>query len=148
MLGLAGLFVFRVLAQLIQAVHPVYFLPPFNAWHGAVMPYALFVVSLAVVILLLAIALWRVRSDAIFPSPWKYRTCFTLGGFYFVFMAFRLIAGLTFLADHPWFSKSLPAFFHVVLASFIVVLGYHIYRKAANLPLHRNDSASLRERVG
>ena len=41
-----------------------------------------------------------------------------------------LAAGLTFLADHPWFAKSLPAFFHVVLASFLLLLGHYILAKS------------------
>ncbi len=91
------------------------------------MPYPLLVIIQVVIIVVLTIILWRVRSDAIVPSRWKYRVCFTLGGMYFTFMAFRLFAGLTFFSDNPWFSKSLPAFFHVVLASFILLFGRYIY---------------------
>lgn len=127
LLVLFGLFVLRALAQLVQSVYPVPFLPPFGAWHGAVMPYPLLVIIQVVIIVALTIILWRVRSDAIVPSRWKYRVCFILGGIYFSFIAFRLFAGLTFLSDHPWFSQSLPAFFHVVLASFILLLGRYIY---------------------
>ncbi len=134
MLVLAGLFGLRVLAQLIQAIYPLSFMPPFHAWHGAVMPYPVLVVWQLVVILVMAAVLLRVRADAVVPRRWKYRVCFSLGGLYFAFMAFRLIAGLTFLTDHPWFSKSLPAFFHVVLASFILLLGHYIYQKEANIP--------------
>ena len=129
LLGLAGLFLLRVLAQLLQAVQPISFLPPFQAWHGAVLPYPLLVISQVFIILVLATIVMRVKTDAINPSRWKYRACFTLGGIYFTFMAFRLIAGLTFLGEHPWFSKHLPAFFHVVLAIFVLLLGHYIYRR-------------------
>jgi len=134
MVLLAGLFALRVFAQLTQAVYPLSFMPPFQAWHGAVMPYPVLVVSQIVVIFVMAAVLLRVKVDAVVPRRWKYRVCFSLGGLYFAFMAFRLIAGLTFLTDHPWFSKSLPAFFHVVLASFILLLGHYIYQMAANTP--------------
>ncbi len=130
LLVLFGIFVFRVLAQLVQSVYPVPFLPPFGAWHGAVMAYPLLVVFQLVIIGALAVILWRVRSDAIVPRRWKYRVCFTLGGLYFWFMAFRLIAGLTFLSDNPWFARSLPAFFHVVLASFILLFGRYVYERS------------------
>jgi len=53
-----------------------------------------------------------------------------LGGFYFSFMGFRFVAGLKFLSDHDWFSKSLPALFHVVLATFILILRLYIYKWA------------------
>lgn len=134
MLLMAGLFGLRVLAQLIQAIYPLPFIPPFQAWHGAVMPYPVLVVSQFLIILVMAVVLLRVKAGAVVPRRWKYRVCFSLGGLYFSFMAFRLIAGLTFLSDHPWFSKSLPAFFHVVLAAFILLLGHYIYQKAVNTP--------------
>lgn len=130
LLVLFGLFVFRVLAQLVQSVTPVPLLPPFGAWHGAVMPYPLLVSFQLVVVVALAIVLWRVRGGAIVPRRWKYRVCFTLGGMYFCFMAFRLFAGLTLLSDTPWFAMTLPAFFHVVLAAFILLLGGYLYARS------------------
>jgi hypothetical protein len=69
-----------------------------------------------------------------------------LGGIYFAFMAFRLFAGLTFLEDHPWFSKSLPAFFHAVLAAFVLTLGHYLYRKATPPTLLGGGGSSNRER--
>ena len=128
--ALAGLFVLRVLAQLIQAVQPVSILPPFDAWHGAVLPYPVLVASQIVLVLVFAIILVRVRRETIIPRRWKYRVCFALGGVYFAFMAFRFVSGLTFFVNDAWFAKHLPAFFHVVLASFILVLGHYIYRRA------------------
>ena len=130
MLLLAGLSGLRVFAQLIQAIYPLPFIPPFQAWHGAVMPYPVLVVSQFVVVLVMVAVLLRVKADTVVPRRWKYWFCFSLGGLYFSFMAFRLLAGLTFLSNHPWFSKSLPAFFHVVLASFILLFGHYIYQKA------------------
>lgn len=76
LLVLFGLFVFRVLAQLVQSVTPVPLLPPFGAGHGAVMPYPLLVVLQVVIVVALAIILWRVRADAIVPRRWKFRVCF------------------------------------------------------------------------
>lgn len=136
MLALAGLFLLRVLAQLIQALHPVAFLPPFEAWHGAVLPYPLLVFSQVLILILLLAIIWRVRHDRIEPRPWKHLGCFLFGGLYFSIMAFRLFAGLTFLAAHPWFAKSLPAFFHLVLASFLLLLGFYLYQRAADSRLN------------
>lgn len=130
LLALIGLFVFRVLAQLVQSLTPLPWLPPFEAWHGAVLPYPLLLACQIVIIAALAVIIWRVGSDRVVPRPWKFRLCFVLGVPYFLFMAFRLAAGLTFLSDHPWFAKSLPAFFHIVLASFLLLLGHYIQGKA------------------
>ena len=145
MLLLAGLFGLRVLAQLIQAIYPVPFIPPFQAWHGAVMPYPALVASQFVIIFAMAVVLLRLRADAVVPRRWKYRVCFGLGGVYFSFMAFRLIAGLTFLSDHSWFSKSLPAFFHIVLAAFILLLGHYIYQKATMPPSDGDNTVTIEE---
>lgn len=131
LLALIALFLLRVAAQLIQAVHAVPWLPSFAAWHGAVLPYPLLVGLQLVIIIVLAWLAWRVRTDAISPARWKYRACFTFGGVYFAFMAVRLVGGLTVLAGHSWFAKSLPAAFHLVLAAFILLLGHYIYRRGA-----------------
>ena len=42
-------------------------------------------------------------------------------------MLFRLIGGLTFLRDVPWFQAILPTIFHLVLAGFLLVLAdFHL----------------------
>ena len=130
MVLLTGLFVFRVFAQLVQATYPLALLPEFDRWHGSAMPYPALVGFQILVILGLVTVLRRMKSGSIVPTPWKHRACFAIGGVYFASMTFRLIAGLSFLSSHPWFAKSLPAAFHVVLASFILALGSYIYKKA------------------
>ena len=92
MLLLSVLFVLRVAAQLVQALHEVPFLPPFDAWQGSSTPYPALLGAQVVIIAILAVVLWRVRAGLISPSPWKYWTCFVLGGIYFSVMAFRLMA--------------------------------------------------------
>ena len=77
-----------------------------------------------------------VSTGEIRPVRWRYRVCFAAGGTYLAVMTFRLAAGLTFLADVPWFSQSIPAFFHIVLALFILLLGHYLYRKSASLGQH------------
>ncbi|MBT8004237.1 MAG: hypothetical protein HN578_15100, partial [Rhodospirillales bacterium] len=53
MLSLTGMFVFRVLAQFLQFVYPVDFLPPFENWHGEVLPYPVLVgFQIAIVVIL------------------------------------------------------------------------------------------------
>ncbi len=129
MLALAGLFSLRVGAQLVQAAYEVPSLPPFEAWQGSGLPYPALLASQAGILVVMAVVLVRVKADAIAPRPWKHRTCFVLGGVYFTVMAFRLFAGLTLLTEHSWFAAGLPAFFHVVLATFILTLGHYVYRR-------------------
>lgn len=127
MLALAALFVLRVLAQAVQWAGPVPFLPPFDTWQGSGLPYPALLASQVLIIALLARALAVVRSGSITPATWKHRACFVLGGAYFAATAFRLAAGLTFLSDVGWFAESLPALFHLVLATFVLLFGHYVY---------------------
>ena len=128
LLALTVLFVLRVLAQAVQWAGPVDFLPPFDAWQGSALPYPLLLTTQVAVIAVLLRVLFLVRADVIRPATWKHNACFILGGAYFTVMAFRLAAGLTFLADIAWFAHTLPALFHVVLATFVLLLGHYLYR--------------------
>lgn len=126
MLLLSALFVLRVAAQLAQAVHEVPFFPPFEAWQGSSIPYPLLLVFQVVIITVLTVVLWRVKTGSFSPRTWQHRSCFALGGTYLCVMAFRFIAGLTFLAEYDWFSKSIPTLFHIILASFILIFGHYL----------------------
>ena len=129
---LTALFVLRVCAQLLQALYPVGWVPEFEAWQSGVLPYPVLLAIQFGIVGLMSFVLHRVRNGNIRARLWKYRVCLVFGGAYFAVMAFRWLAGLTFLADQAWFAKSLPAFFHLVLASFILLLGLHIRRRIRN----------------
>ena len=126
MVLLSGLFILRVTAQLVQAVYEVPFLPPFEVWQGSAAPYPMLLGFQIGIIAVLVIVLWRMKAGALSLRPWKHRACFALGGIYFSVMAFRLIAGLTFLAEYEWFSKSIPALFHIILASLVLIFGHYL----------------------
>ena len=134
MAALTVLFVLRVLAQAVQWAAPVAFLPPFDAWQGSALPYPVLLTTQVAVTALLLRVLFLVRADAVRPATWKHNACFILGGVYFAVMAFRLVAGLTFLADVEWFSHTLPALFHVVLTTFILLFGHYLYRLGKRAP--------------
>ena len=129
---LTALFALRVCAQLLQALYPVGWFPEFEAWQSGLLPYPLLLAGQFAIVGLMSFVLHRVRNGTIRARPWKYRVCLFFGGAYFAVMAFRWLAGLTFLADQAWFARSLPAFFHLVLALFILLLGLHIRRRNRN----------------
>ena len=132
MLALTVLFAARVLAQAVQWAGPVPFLPSFDAWQGSGLPYPALFASQVAIIALLVRVLFLVRADAVSPASWKHNACFILGGLYFAVMGARLVAGLTLLSDVEWFDSTLPALFHVVLASFILLFGHYLYRAGKN----------------
>ncbi len=119
------LFAFRVIAQFIQKYFPTNHLPPLEAWQGSGLPYPWLLFSQ---VILLAVATWQillVATDRIVPSKKVGNVLRVFGLAYFGSMLFRLIAGLTFATHIHWFAAKIPSFFHLVLASFILVLAHY-----------------------
>jgi hypothetical protein len=129
---LLGLFVFRVVAQLWQAFSPTALLPPFGAWQSGTLPYAALFASQVAII---AFCLWFLRAmvrGSLEPRKALGRTLAWLGGAYLAGSAFRLVAGLTFLAHLTFFAAILPAIFHLVLASMVLVAAdFHLRGQAS-----------------
>jgi ornithine lipid hydroxylase len=126
---LLTLFVGRVAAQLWQYFWPTDALPPFAAWQSGTLPYPVLVASqLAIVVA----SIWTIVS-ILHGKLGAHRrvgaVVLVVGFLYFGFMAFRLVAGLTFLRDSPFFGVILPALFHLVLASMLIIVGIHLRRQ-------------------
>jgi hypothetical protein len=119
------IFCFRVAAQFIQYVSPVPFLPPFEDWQSGALSYEILVVTQIIIIFVLLRFVLRVASGKEIPDRKSGQVYLIFGLVYFGFMLFRLGAGLTIATDHSWFSARIPTLFHLVLASFLILLGYY-----------------------
>jgi len=124
---LMAAFFCRVAAQLLQALWPLDALPAFESWHSATLPYPLLVASQFVI---LAVQVWLILSiarNAHRPRRFVGQLLLIAGTLYFALMLFRLVAGMTFLQHLPWFQARLPTIFHLVLATFLLVLAdFHL----------------------
>lgn len=124
---LLALFGFRVVAQLVQKYAPVSFLPPFEAWYSAAMPYPLLLLSQLLIFALFGWIAWRISSGVAQPRCKLGRWLLGFGAVYMLVMVVRLALGLTLFPGHDWFDKPLPTFFHLVLAAYLLVLGaFHV----------------------
>jgi uncharacterized protein len=124
----AFMFIFRVIAQLLQKFFALPFLPVFDAWQSGALPYHwLFVVQI-IIILVMIFTILKFINKKLIPARSLGKTLLLIGIIYLIVMIFRLIAGLTFASDHPWLGATIPAFFHIVLASFILLTGHFHYR--------------------
>ena len=123
------LFVFRVLGQLVQARFAFPFLPGFEQWQGSSLPYSVLLASQLLVLLLFAFIAWRFSNGRMVPCPKAGVMLLTLGGLYFTIMFARLVLGFTLLSQSHWFASHIPAFFHLVLASFILLVGHFHWHK-------------------
>jgi len=122
--SLFALFLFRVLAQLIQYVTPVGSLPPFGRWQGSGLSYPVLLGSQLVILAVMGWGAVGIGRGGVRVRRATGAWLLALGSLYFLSMGVRLILGLTLLANSAWFAKTLPAFFHMVLATFILVAGH------------------------
>lgn len=123
LLGLLLLFLFRVVAQLIQAFSPVTALPPFETWQSGALPYPMLVLFQLIILAACGRVVWSFLSGTVVPSGKKGRLLLIVGWIYFSIMGLRLLIGLTVAPDHFWFGAVVPTFFHLVLACFLLVSG-------------------------
>ncbi|NNE85585.1 MAG: hypothetical protein HKN28_16600 [Alphaproteobacteria bacterium] len=123
-------FVLRVLAQLVQFYSDAAWLPPFSAWAAGGLPYPV-LIGLQIIIIAVAVDAIRKLARGALPAQrkWAY-FLFGAGAVYFIIMALRLVAGLTILSEVPWFAATLPAIFHLVLASFLLVIGHYHWSRS------------------
>ena len=122
---LTGLFAFRVVAQ-PAALAFDRLLPSFNSWDGGVLPYPVLLVTQLVILGWLARTAWRFSTGTVVPRPRIGRAALAFGGVYFAVMFLRLLLGATALSHVRWFASPLPAFFHLVLATYLFVYGYRL----------------------
>ncbi|MEZ0371166.1 MAG: hypothetical protein ACAI44_18880 [Candidatus Sericytochromatia bacterium] len=125
---LLGFFCFRVSAQLIQFFAPVPWLPPFEAWQSGLVPYASLVVGQAVIILIYgrtALAFARGQIQARLGSG---RLLLGLGSLYALSMLVRYIIRMSLYPQERWAGGCLPIFFHILLASFLLIWGSYHWR--------------------
>lgn len=124
---LIALFCLRVTGQLIQAISPVSWLPPLTVWQGSALPYeALLAIQVAIIFAMLRIVT-RHAAGAVQRRPRLGNWLLFAGAVYFLGMAARLIIGLADWSEYPWFHRPIPAFFHLVLASYVLLLAaFHL----------------------
>lgn len=118
--GLTLLFALRVVAQPLALFVPQ--LPPFDSWHGNAMPYpALLSFQLGTLAVMAVVNHARMHGRLI-ARPGLARVLTVLGTVYFTAMLARLALGQTQALASTWFDRPLPTLFHLVLATWLLLL--------------------------
>lgn len=121
LIWLAVLFSFRVLMQVSLWFFDIGFLPSFDAWHSATIPYqALLAFQIVIVALMMAAIRMLSRRR---PRPVVGKGLIIFGVLYFGIMIIRMALGASNLLLHRWIEGALPTVFHFVLAAFLIVFG-------------------------
>lgn len=125
--ALAILFAVRVIAQPLSLVVSSSLIPPFASWYSGAVPYPLLLATQVVILVALAAGIRAISRGVILWSRRSARILGVFGAIYFGSMALRLVLGATILQAHPWFGRTIPAFFHLVLASYVLVYAdFHV----------------------
>lgn len=119
-----GLFVLRVAGQVLVAIRPQRWLPPMEQWN--LVPYP---ILLPIQLVFIAVMLW---IDMSFTSNAGIATMASVdvGNFLIAFstvyamsMVIRYALRMRRRPDQRWFGGTIPIVFHIVLASYLYVLG-------------------------
>lgn len=109
------LFTLRVLGQIMVSFFTVPSLPAFNSWYSGLLPYPYLLLSQ-----ILILALFTKFCVDISKNK-GYFIQHNLNGNYLV--GFGIIYFVSMIARIIFWNLSIPAIFHMVLASFIIIVG-------------------------
>jgi len=141
LLLLFTLFLFRVVGQLVQFFYPISFLPPFSSWQSGALAYRWLFGTQIFIIILFSITLRGFARQTTRPNHRWGKWLIGVGSIYLGVMVLRLLAGVTVAKGHPWWGATIPAFFHLVLATFILLVGHFHLRFAGSQSTYRGDDA-------
>ena len=116
---LLSLFALRVLGQLLVVAGVAPFLPPMDEWQSGLLPYPLLLASQILILAVLgAVCLQFTRGTGYFVKrrTWLGTSLWIAGWLYALAMIVRYVVLRR---------DAIPVVFHVVLASFLLVLAYH-----------------------
>ena len=119
-----GLFVLRVVGQMLVAVSHQSWLPPMEQWN--LVPYTILLpiqlVFIAVMIWIDLAFTWETGiSIATYPGFGRFLIIFS--AVYALAMPIRYVIRMSRRPDQRWFGGTIPMVFHIVLASYLYILG-------------------------
>ena len=126
------LFIFscRVIAQFSLTIMDVPFLQPFEAWYSGAVPYTQLLVSQLLIIVVMGLVAWRFHRAQVVAKRKIGIVLLILGVLYFTVMVIRLLVGFADLSEAIWFHRPIPSFFHLVLATFVLLVGHFHFTQA------------------
>lgn len=129
--SLSALFAARVLGQAVQRWMPQTALPPFEAFQGSRLPYWLLLSFQLLILAAMVRVAWRVQTHRLVPGRRAGLWLAWAGAAYMALALGRIAVGLALPDAHAWFKTWIPAFFHLVLAGFVLAVSlYHLGRTA------------------
>lgn len=126
------LFILRVIGQILVVLNLVDFLPPMKEWQSGLLSYKYLLVSQIIIIMFYGkICLDFSRGKGFFVVPFSKlgRGFLIFGTIYFILMVIRYILQMIIYPETRWFGRTIPIFLHLVLATFLILVGKYHLRK-------------------
>lgn len=124
---LTGLFGLRIAGQAVQFWAPQSFLPAFDAFQGSSLSYSTLLLTQLLILALMLRTCLRIGTGISVPDHRLGRGLAWFGGIYMVGSVARIVVGIAAPSAPAWFSTWIPAFFHLVLAGFVLTAAlYHL----------------------
>jgi hypothetical protein len=127
---LTGLFGLRVAGQAVQFWMPQTFIPSFASFQGSSLPYSTLLLIQLLILGLMVRTCLRIGGGISVPDRRLGRGLAWFGGLYMAGSVARIAAGLAIPSAPAWFSTWIPAFFHLVLAGFVLAAAHFHLRHA------------------
>jgi len=126
------LFSLRVAGQAVQKWQPQSYLPSFGEFQGSSIPYPALLAIQLVILAVMGRVCWRVHSGTLVPNQRAGGVLRAFGSLYMAGSLARIVVGMLMPDQPSWFTAWIPAFFHVVLAIFVLVVA-HCYLHGTQL---------------
>jgi drug/metabolite transporter superfamily protein YnfA len=117
---LTGLFALRIAAQAVQFWIPQSVLPTFDAFQGSSLSYSTLLLTQLLIFALMLRTCLRIGFGISVPDRRFGRGLAWFGGIYMAGSIIRIAVGIAAPSAPAWFSTWIPAFFHLVLAGFVL----------------------------
>lgn len=127
---LTAIFIFRVVGQFLQLWFNVPLLPSFEQWYSGAIPYPyLLAIQFFIIFWMLRISL-KIKNIVIKPNRKLGNFLEVIAWIYLIVMFVRFVISVTGMLEYTWFQRPIPSFFHMVLASYILLVAH--YHKTKN----------------
>lgn len=129
--GLLGLFVLRVLGQVLVVLFQPRWLPPMRQWYSGLIPYRyLLPIQIVFILIMGSIARSAGSGQGVLAGPHRAagRGLLAFSAAYAASMAVRYVLRMARRPEERWLGGTIPIVFHVVLAAFLCVYGSFLSR--------------------
>lgn len=129
---LSLLFSLRVLGQAVQRWFPQPLLPAFDQFQGSSLPYPVLLATQLLILGLMLRTAWCMHTGTMVPNKRRGVFFAWFGGVYLTGSLMRMGVGLAMPDAADWFRAWIPAFFHLLLATFVLMVA--VFHRRASLP--------------